>query len=272
MPDIAQLTAPAHWRAIDLISDLHLCEALPRTLQGLAKHLEATDADAVLILGDLFEVWVGDDQRLRPFERACVEMLRVHAERLWLGFMPGNRDFLVGSALCEAAGLHPLADPTCLTAFASPWLLTHGDALCLEDLEYQGFRRLVRGAAWQQGFLQKSFDERWTVASGIRSESRLRKSAAPDPTLWADVDRDEGLAWLAQAGAQTLIHGHTHRPGDEAWTQGCKRVVLSDWDLDGRDARAEVLRLDARGLARRAPSVPTTSCSLTPAPAGGRGA
>lgn len=253
MPDIARFTAPAHWRAIDLVSDLHLCEALPATTGAFLDHLQHTDADAVLILGDLFEVWVGDDQQQREFEQDLVTALRGRSERLWLGFMHGNRDFLVGPQLCAAAGLHAMADPTCLAAFGQCWLLTHGDALCLEDEDYQQFRRMVRSDSWQHDFLAQPFDARWGLASRIRSESRLRKATAPDPGLWADVDRAQALAWLEQAQCGTLVHGHTHRPGQEAWGDGRGRVVLSDWDLDGPQARAEVLRLDAQGLSRRAP-------------------
>lgn len=251
MTEIAHFDAPAQWRAIDVVSDLHLCEALPRTFGAFAQYLQSTDADAVLILGDLFEVWIGDDQRLRDFEHACVQALSAQVPRLWLGFMPGNRDFLVGPEFRAAAGLHPLHDPTCLSAFGSRWLLTHGDALCLEDVEYQAFRALVRAPHWQQDFLQLPFAQRWAIAGEIRSQSRLRKKAAPDPALWADVDRQAGLRWLNEAGARTLIHGHTHRPGDEAWGATAARSVLSDWDLDGEPVRAEVLRLDAAGLTRR---------------------
>ncbi|MFM8769821.1 MAG: UDP-2,3-diacylglucosamine diphosphatase [Rubrivivax sp.] len=254
MPETAHLTAPSHWQAIDLLSDLHLCEAMPRTTSAFLAHLEATDAQAVLILGDLFEVWVGDDQRHRAFEQALVQALSQHSRRLWMGFMPGNRDFLVGTDLCGEAGLHPMHDPTLLNALGKDWLLSHGDALCLEDIEYQGFRRMVRSAPWQQEFLAKPFDERWAVASRIRAESQSRKSAGFDASSWADVDSTEAMTWLERAGAQTLIHGHTHRPGDERWTDVAGRVVLSDWDLDGAASRAEVLRLDAGGLRRMAPS------------------
>ena len=253
MPETGHLTAPLHWQAIDLLSDLHLCEAMPRTTSSFLAHLEATDAQAVFILGDLFEVWVGDDQRHRAFERALVQALRRHSRRLWIGFMPGNRDFLVGPDLCGEAGLHLLSDPTQFHALDGHWLLTHGDALCLEDVEYQGFRRMVRSVQWQHEFLSKPFDERWTVASRIRAESQSRKSAGSDTSIWADVDSTEAMTWLEQAGAQTLIHGHTHRPGDERWSDHAGRVVLSDWDLDGTASRAEVLRMDAAGLRRMTP-------------------
>jgi UDP-2,3-diacylglucosamine hydrolase len=254
MAEIAQFTAPAQWQAIELVSDLHLCEATPRTLDAFVAYLASTDADAVFILGDLFEVWVGDDQCTRPFERTIVEALKAQAKRRWLGFMHGNRDFLAGHAFAQAAGLRLLADPTCLCAFGNKWLLTHGDALCLQDTTYQGFRQQVRSARWQEDFLRRPFEERWSSASGIRTQSRALKSAAPDPQLWADVDRDAGLAWLTRARARTLIHGHTHRPGDERWGEEHSRSVLSDWDLDHAPYRAEVVRLDAQGLSRRAPA------------------
>lgn len=254
MPDIAQFTAPAQWQAIDLISDLHLCEALPRTTQAFFEHLEHTDADAVFILGDLFEVWVGDDQRHRAFEQCCAHTLAAQAGRLWLGFMHGNRDFLVGPEFLQMAGLHLLADPLRLDAFGDAWLLTHGDALCLEDVEYQQFRSMVRSPRWQQDFLAQPFESRWDLAERIRSESRSRKAAAPDPSLWADVDRTAAIGWLEQAQADTLLHGHTHRPGNEDWSAGRGRVVLSDWDLDHSPPRAQVLRLDATGLSRREPA------------------
>jgi len=265
VPDIAQLTAPSHWQAIDLLSDLHLCEAMPRTMSAFLGHLEATDAQAVLILGDLFEVWVGDDQRHQAFEHSFAQALRQHSQRLWIGFMPGNRDFLVGPDLCEDAGLHLLHDPTHLNALGKNWLLSHGDALCLEDVEYQGFRRMVRSATWQHDFLSKPFDERWAVASRIRAESQSRKSAVSDASIWADVDRTEATTWLKQAGAQTLIHGHTHRPGQDSWGEDAGRVVLSDWDLDGTASRAEVLRLDADGLRRMAPLAHTARTDPRPA-------
>ncbi len=262
---MAEFIAPAQWQAIELVSDLHLCESTPRTFEAFAAYLAGTDADAVFILGDLFEVWVGDDQCTRPFERAIADTLKAHTQRRWLGFMHGNRDFLAGRAFAQAAGLHLLADPTCLSAFGARWLLTHGDALCLKDTAYQRFRAQVRSARWQEDFLSRPFDERWSIASGIRSQSRARKSAAPDPQLWADVDRDAGVSWLAQARASTLIHGHTHRPGDEVWGEGRSRSVLSDWDLDHAPCRAEVLRLDVHGLSRRAPSFALAGSTGLPA-------
>ena len=253
LPDFAVYEAPAHWRAIEFISDLHLAANLPRTFEACEAHLFGTDADAVFILGDLFEVWIGDDTRDQPFERRCVEMLRQASRHRVIGFMAGNRDFLVGPALLAEAGVERLHDPTLLRAFGGQWLLTHGDALCLEDVEYQAFRRTVRDAAWQQAFLARPIEERAGIARAIRSESRARQSKAPDRQVWADVDATAACRWLDAAGCTTLIHGHTHRPGEQALGGARRRIVLSDWDLDATPSRADLLRLDAHGLQRRSP-------------------
>jgi UDP-2,3-diacylglucosamine hydrolase len=247
------LAAPSHWRALDLLSDLHLCPALPRTFEVFARHLQHTEADAVLLLGDLFEVWIGDEQAQQPFEQECLAVIARAARTRWIGIMVGNRDFLLGADALAAAGARGLADPTLLQAFGRRWLLSHGDALCLADRSYQAFRREVRSPSWQQAFLARSLAERAALAGRIRAESRALKSARPDPDDWADVDTGQALQWLRLAEAPVLVHGHTHRPGRVALGEGHSREVLSDWDLDGPAPRAEVLRLSAAGMQRLAP-------------------
>src|SRR4029079_16652820 len=179
----------------------------PRTFQAFADYLKAASADAILILGDLFEVWVGDDARHEGFEGQCAQVLRSAASRRWIGFMPGNRDFLVGSDLLEACGLAALPDPTLLMAFGSCALLTHGDALCLADTAYQRFRREVRGKVWQQDFGARPLQERRALARRMREASELRKSviSAKDG---ADIDVPAALAMLEEARSSVLIHGH----------------------------------------------------------------
>lgn len=247
------LVAPVGWRSIDVLSDLHLSTALPRTAQAFAAHLDATEADAVLILGDLFEVWVGDDQRHEAFENDCLDVIARAARFRWIGFMAGNRDFLLGSAALEAAGMHGLADPFRLDAYGRRYLLTHGDALCLGDVDYQRFRREVRQARWQREFLARSFGDRCILAGRIRAESRSRKAAAPGSEEWADVDAKAADDELARADSDVLIHGHTHRPGDHLLPSGRTRHVLSDWDLDGHAPRSQVLRIDRGGVRRVSP-------------------
>lgn len=255
-PGPPELVAPAAWRAIDFVSDLHLAADTPRTLDAFAAYLDATSADAVLILGDLFEVWVGDDARDGEFERRCIALLARTAQRgRTLGFMVGNRDFLAGAGLRAAAGLLELPDPTLLVAFGQRVLLTHGDALCLADTDYQRFRAEVRGAAWQAAFLARPLAERHALARGLRDASEQRKRAMAD---WPDIDAPAASRWLDAAGAPTLVHGHTHRPGSGVVSAGRTRHVLSDWDADHGSPRAEVLRLDARGFSRLAPAAAGT--------------
>lgn len=250
----AELRAPAAWGAIDLLSDLHLAEGTPRTFDALATHLRCTQADAVLVLGDLFEAWVGDDARHEGFEAQCAAMLAEASAHRFIGFMAGNRDFLVGHDLLAHCGIVALADPTVLVAFGRRLLLSHGDALCLEDTDYQAFRAQVRSLAWQQRFLAQPLAARREVARELRAQSRQRQ-AAQRPENWADVDGDAAAAWLREANAAELVHGHTHRPGLHALPGGGTRHVLSDWDFDHAGApRADVLRVGPDGLSRLAPA------------------
>lgn len=246
------LRAPANWRVVDLLSDLHLNPALPHTLQAFEAHLTSTPADAILILGDLFEVWVGPEQADRPFDGHCLARLATAAARdTWIGFMPGNRDFLLDEQTLHKHGVHLLADPTRLEIFGRGWLLTHGDALCLEDREYQAFRQTVRQPAWQRDFLARPLPERVALAGRIREESQARKSRAPSSADWADVDTQAAVDLLTTADATVMIHGHTHRPGRNVLADPLERQVLSDWDLDGAATpRGDVLRLSAQGLRR----------------------
>lgn len=262
LPAFFEFTAPAAWRAVDFISDLHLCEAMPATFQAWERHLRQTTADAVFILGDLFEVWVGDDARSRPFERRCVEVLADAASHRQLAFMAGNRDFLVGAALRRDAGLMALPDPTVLSAWGQPVLLSHGDALCLSDTPYQAFRREVRSPAWQASFLSRPLAERLALAAEMRRASAERWKAGNaagdgrfglDGDATADVDAAEAVRWMHALGAAEMVHGHTHRPGSSVLAPGFKRHVLSDWDLDTAQ-RAEVLRLTRRGFERLPPA------------------
>jgi UDP-2,3-diacylglucosamine hydrolase len=253
LPGFFELQVPSAWRAVDLISDLHLSEATPLTFDAWAQHLRHTDADAVFMLGDLFEVWVGDDAWQRPFERQCVDVLSDASARLQLGFMAGNRDFLVGAAMLARCGISGLTDPTVLLAWGRRVLLTHGDALCVEDTEYQQFRREVRSEAWRSAFLAQPLAERTALAAGMRRASEARKRGMPDPALWADVDTRAAVGWMHAAATPEMVHGHTHRPGGHVLAPGFKRHVLSDWDLEAGPPRAEVLRLSRDGFARITP-------------------
>ena len=251
LPAVQELVAPAHWRTVDFISDLHLSAAMPATYAAWCAYLANTCADAVVMLGDLFDLWVGDDARNAPFEQGCVKTLAEAALDKPLYFMAGNRDFLLGPAMLTASGMQGLSDPTVLTAFGTRALLSHGDMLCLDDVPYQAFRQLVRSPAWQRDFLAKPLTERLRVASEIRAHSASRRQF--DGAAGADVDKPSALAWLHATAAADFIHGHTHRPGSEALDATHQRHVLSDWDLDAHQ-RAEVLRWTAAGVQRLAPA------------------
>ncbi|MEP6965961.1 MAG: UDP-2,3-diacylglucosamine diphosphatase [Polaromonas sp.] len=250
VPPAAELQAPPSWRTVDFISDLHLGADEPATFGAWQHYLQSTPADALFILGDLFEVWPGDDVihgSPGNFEHACALTLRDAASRLALFFMHGNRDFLVGQALMRFCHARLLDDPTVLGFAGQRWLLSHGDALCLDDSDYMRFRELVRSSAWQGDFLAKPLAERQAIARELRRQSEARKQTVTDH---ADVDAAAARQWLAAANARTLIHGHTHRPAEHELGDGFSRVVLSDWDVSASPPRADVLRLNAAGLQR----------------------
>jgi UDP-2,3-diacylglucosamine hydrolase len=246
-----RVVAPPAWRTLDFISDLHLDAGLPRTFAAWADYLRGTTADSVFILGDLFEAWVGDDARHAGFEARCTEVLAEAGARRPVHFMVGNRDFLLGDEMLAACGLRALADPTVLEAFGARVLLAHGDALCLGDTEYLAFRAIVRAPHWQRAFLARPLAERQATGRAMRAESERHQAGR---VIRHDVDRQAAVAALEATRSTTLIHGHTHRPGDERWSATHERRVLSDWDLDDPVApRAQVLRWRADGFERLAP-------------------
>jgi UDP-2,3-diacylglucosamine hydrolase len=248
-----EIVAPAAWRHIDFISDLHLADDTPHGFSAWREFLLDTGADAVFILGDLFEAWVGDDARFEGFERDGAAVLTEAAKRRPLFFMVGNRDFLLGAEMLAACGVEHLPDPTVLSAFGERALLTHGDAWCLGDVPYQQFRAQVRHPAWQAQVLARPLAERRLMARSLRSESE--RAAAAHEGEWFDVDATTALRAMVENAAPTLVHGHTHRPASEALAPGRVRHVLSDWELDhGPAARAEVMRWGPGRWTRLAPA------------------
>jgi UDP-2,3-diacylglucosamine hydrolase len=262
IPPIAELQAPRNWRTVDFISDLHLQASQPATFQAWRRYMQGTPADAVFVLGDLFDVWIGDDvlgndwgseagPSASSFEDQCAQVLGEAASRLDLFFMHGNRDFLLGQGragrkLPDLCHFTLLEDPCALTFAGRRWLLSHGDALCLDDVPYMNFRRQVRSAAWQQTFLARPLAERQLIARDLRQQSQQQHAQRIQAgTPFVDLDRDASRAWLQAANAPLLIHGHTHHPALHDLGDGLQRIVLSDWDADPQAAapRAEVLRL-----------------------------
>jgi UDP-2,3-diacylglucosamine hydrolase len=240
-----ELQALPGWRSIDFISDLHLQASEAKTFQAWQHYLSHTTADAVFMLGDVFEVWIGDDVLSDPqsFESACVQTLKAASQRLAIFLMHGNRDFLMGSGLVHAAGVSLIEDSTTLIFSGHRWVLTHGDALCLDDTDYLAFRTTVRSEAWQTQFLSKPLQERQALARQMRNTSEARKQS---DYVYADVDTEAADSCLVDAKADGMIHGHTHRPNRHALGPHRARWVLSDWHFDGTTTRGDVLRLDVK--------------------------
>ena len=237
-----ELIAPSRWACVDFISDLHLQASDTLTFQAWTDYLLHTTADAVFILGDLFEVWVGDDAVSvdASFAQQCAVVLRTAAVHKRIYIMRGNRDFLMGPALMAACNCTLLEEP-CVLSFANQrWLLLHGDAQCLADTDYMRFRAQVRTAQWQQDFLARPLSDRLAFARDLRAQSEARKRSE---AVYADVDFAAANDLLVLHQANHMVHGHTHRPAKHALGSGRERLVLSDWDLAARPPRAEVLLL-----------------------------
>ena len=232
------MIAPSEWRMVDFLSDVHLDASEAATFNAWAHHLNTTPADALFILGDLFEVWIGDDTQ-DHFHLQCMEVLRVVAKRIPVFFMCGNRDFLVGSQWLQSTGVQGLQDPRVLELAEQKILLSHGDALCIDDTDYMVFRQQVRSSAWQEAFLAKPLFERQQIAKDLRAQSKARQQTQTD---YADVDANTARAWLNDNDCKLLIHGHTHRPAKHDLGNGLSRMVLSDWEADATPPRLEVLR------------------------------
>ncbi len=220
------------------ISDLHLCEDRPQISELFFRFLgeQASKADALYILGDLFELWVGDDQLDHDaLSRQVAAALRTAATAgTKLFFMHGNRDFLVGERFAQESGLTLLADPTVILLEGERILLMHGDTLCTDDTAYQSFRQQVRDPAWQATLLAKPYAEREALARSIRSRSDVEKSMKAETIM--DVNAGAVAAAFTAHDCRTLVHGHTHRPAKHEHLMGgtmATRWVLPDWHQQG---------------------------------------
>lgn len=224
------------------ISDLHLTPEAAQLSARFEQFLAgpARAADALYILGDLFDFWAGDDDLDAPFNARIVGALaRLSAQGVAVFFLPGNRDFLAGDDFAAAAGLHLLPDP-CVREFCGmPILLTHGDMLCTDDNDYQEFRAEVRTPSWRTAFLAQPLDARKTAIATLRNTSESEKKRKAMTIM--DVNPDAVAAALRQHGAQAMIHGHTHRQGQRTHDvdgNTCLRWVLGDWDGNRSSALA----------------------------------
>ena len=215
------------------ISDLHLTEERPEANERFIELLEgkARAADALYVLGDFFESWIGDDDLEAPFNAVIAGLLADLARSgVPVYLMHGNRDFLIGERFCAATGAKLLADPSVHEIQGVRTLLMHGDTLCTDDLDYQNWRRIARSEAWQREFLARSLAERRHAIVGMREKSKEVVQAKPAEIM--DVN-DAAVAQAMRAHAvPRLVHGHTHRPGRHALTiegRPAERWVLPDW-------------------------------------------
>ena len=214
------------------VSDLHLDESRPAVVAQFERFLDtvAPGADALYILGDLFEYWVGDDGLALPFPARIAARLKSAAARLPVHFMHGNRDFMVAQRFAAETGVRLLDDPAVVDLYGTRALLMHGDTLCTGDTAYQAFRAQVRNPAWQQAALARPLPERLAMAQDLREKSEGAKQGKPMDIM--DVAPQAVERAFAQSGAAVLIHGHTHRPARHLHrVAGAERVrwVLADW-------------------------------------------
>jgi UDP-2,3-diacylglucosamine hydrolase len=215
------------------ISDLHLSEERPAANERFIDFLEskARAAQALYILGDLFEYWIGDDDLEAPFNAVMAGMLRGVSQRgVGLYVMHGNRDFLIGERFCAATGARLLPDPSVHDFSGTKTLLVHGDTLCTDDHDYQAWRRVARSPQWQREFLGKPREERRLLILGLREKSKAVIEAKPADIM--DVNQDAVAGVLLRHGVDRLVHGHTHRPGRHRLDlegRARERWVLPDW-------------------------------------------
>jgi UDP-2,3-diacylglucosamine hydrolase len=214
------------------ISDLHLDPSRPGIVAKFERFLgdTAPGADALYILGDLFEYWVGDDGLELPFPAAIARTLAQAAGRMPVRFMHGNRDFLVARRFSEATGIELIDDPTVIDLYGTRTALLHGDTLCTDDVEYQKVRFQMRDPRWQQAVLTRPIAERVAIAQGMRAQSEGTKAGKDQEIM--DVARAAVEQAFVDCDCAQMIHGHTHRPGRHEYiVDGVKRVrwVLPDW-------------------------------------------
>lgn len=214
------------------ISDLHLDESRPAIVAQFERFLDEVvpGADALYILGDLFEYWVGDDAIALPFPARIAARLKAAAARVPVSFMHGNRDFVAAAGFSAGTGARLIADPTEIDLYGTRTLLLHGDTLCTDDAAYQAFRAQVRDPRWQAAALARPIDERIAIAQEMRLKSegaKQGKAMAIMDVASAAVERA-----FAESGCTQMIHGHTHRPARHVHSVGgVERVrwVLADW-------------------------------------------
>uniref|UniRef100_B1XUZ1 UDP-2,3-diacylglucosamine hydrolase n=1 Tax=Polynucleobacter necessarius subsp. necessarius (strain STIR1) TaxID=452638 RepID=B1XUZ1_POLNS len=248
-----------HYTSALLISDLHLTPSVPLTAQRFFDFCEkeAPKVQAVYILGDLFEYWVGDDAAAQsPFQQEVQCAIANLSTKVKTYYLHGNRDFLIGHSFVKKTGMTLLPDPSVVEIASQKWVLAHGDALCTADIGYQVFRSWVRKSWIQKIFLSLPLNWRKGIAQHLRSNSHSQYQQTQNSSthqLKMDVTKQACAAVLKDQSCDQLIHGHTHMPAHHKESlngQHWQRWVLSDWDLDHPESlrpRASALLIDSAG-------------------------
>jgi len=236
------------------ISDLHLQSSHPRTSAAFLSFLEqhARSAQALYLLGDLFEYWAGDDDLADPFNARMTAAIRAVSDAgVHVYWIAGNRDFLVGAGFAAAAGATLLSEPHLATIAGQRVVLLHGDAECTNDLKYMEFRAMVRQSAWQQQFLAMPLAQRKAIIAGLRQNSRAQNGEKSMEIM--DVTPAAVAHVFAEHASTVMIHGHTHRPALHR-VDDTLRYVLPDWECDveaPEQARGGWIAIDTAGTITR---------------------
>jgi UDP-2,3-diacylglucosamine hydrolase len=224
------------------ISDLHLHESRPQVTRAFFQFLytQAVHAEALYILGDFFDAWIGDDDNSDLAQDVANGLHKLRELGVAIYFMHGNRDFLLGATYAKKAGMELIPDGITIDLYGTPTLLMHGDSLCTDDVEYQQFRAMVRSPQWQQQILAQPIAARRALAAQMRAKSQSMNSQKADDIM--DVSPAEVLAQMEGAGVTRMIHGHTHRPARHQLViagKPAERIVLGDWHEAGWCIKAD---------------------------------
>ncbi len=240
------------------ISDLHLQDSVPDTTACLLDFLRgpAREAEAVYILGDLFESWIGDDALSQTARQVAAASAELSSCDVPCFFMHGNRDFLLGEDFASMAGMTLLPESVVIDLYGQATVLLHGDSLCVDDIEYQAFRRQTRDPAWQASVLALSIDQRLEMARNARDASKLHTGSASMEIM--DVNEEAVHAGFREHGVKRMIHGHTHRPANHRYEledgTEAERIVLADWYTEGSYLKVSADHVQSISLASCTPS------------------
>ena len=251
------MVAPAVSDApVILVSDLHLQESRPDITRAFIDFVAAVPASCrkFFILGDLFELWIGDDAQSPLADEVATALRSLSAQGIEVSLMHGNRDFLIGDDYAARCGGKLISEPFELEIDGANWMLLHGDVLCTDDTGYMKFREMVRNPAWQREFLSRPLAERQAWADQARQQSQAATAGKAAEIL--DVNQDAVLELIHDSGCHRILHGHTHRPAAHELPEAgpnpgepAQRVVLGDWDSHGWYAAIDGTRFTLRKFA-----------------------